>query len=480
MAGPASAPLPRAEAQVWSWGRFALGGVLVLGFALTFALAASEPFSALLVPAAFVGAGLLWRLGGVPLGHLCGVMALFMLSIGYQEGIQPAEIGFALYYAGFLLHWYVTRLFVRRERVVRDGADAALAFFLVYLAVSPLLTSLYVSDPATVLSDLINFSFLAFFFPFREACERSRRGPWVLVGILVLLGTYAMGQNLLLLNRTFTDATALWQIARGRIAMNEMPLLVGALFALVLSLAVRPRAYRLGFLLLFGALTAALIAAQSRAYYVDFVLGLLVLGVAIGRVHRRALLTSSVVGVAGLVAIAFLFLGDYVMLVTYGLIDRALSIGTATTDDISLINRFFETEAAWALVLQNPVLGYGPGTVFGFFDAIYQETWVKPYVHNGYLMLWFKFGIVGLLAILVVWARAIAVSFRTARDAATPAPLQLLGVATGACLIAIIPSHFSAATFSTGDTVMIFTLLCGLASGLASPLRADRLDPAAP
>jgi O-antigen ligase len=157
-----------------------------------------------------------------------------------------------------------------------------------------------------------------------------------------------------------------------------------------------------------------------------------------------------------------------------GLLDRALSIGTATSGDISLLNRFLETRAAWELIKVNPVVGYGMGTEFGFFDAISGSTWVKSYVHNGFVMLWYKFGIIGLVAVLTVWGASIAAALRAARMVHRDDSLRVLSLVAGVCLIAIIPSHLSAATFTTGDTTMTFALLCGLANGLYARARGTR------
>jgi len=454
-------------ARVWWWGRAVLAAGLAAGIALAILLAAFGPVWAPLVPAGIAIGGLaLGALSRSPYGHLCAVMTVFALSIGYEEGVQPLELVFAIYYATFLAHWYGTRLFVYRERIVRNVGDAALAFFLVYVTCSVVLTVVFRGDPSAAFSDWINFSYFAFYFPIREACERERSGPWVVAAILVVLGVFAAVQNLIMLNQAYSDATQAWQVARGRVPMNEMPLLAGAIVALTGALTVRSIPARLALIVVFSVLVGALIIAQSRAYYVDFVLALVLLVAFAGRGQRARLTAGILVGVGGLVALAFLLFRDYASLVGLGLLDRALSIGTATSDDISLINRFSETRAAWELVRANPIVGYGIGTTFGFYDAISDATWVKPYVHNGFVMLWFKFGIVGLAAVLIVWVQAIARGLRS-RLVLVEANHRRLALATGVLLIAIIPSHFSAATFTTGDTTMTFTILCGLANGLA-------------
>jgi hypothetical protein len=44
---------------------------------------------------------------------------------------------------------------------------------------------------------------------------------------------------------------------------------------------------------------------------------------------------------------------------------------------------------------------------------------------------------------------------------------QTFGLFVAITLISIIPSHATMATFSTGDTVLAFAILTGMAAGLA-------------
>ena len=48
-----------------------------------------------------------------------------------------------------------------------------------------------------------------------------------------------------------------------------------------------------------------------------------------------------------------------------------------------------------------PILGWGYGTEFQKYDVLFRRTSsFTSYIHNGYLAIWFKNGIVGLIAIL--------------------------------------------------------------------------------
>jgi O-antigen ligase len=277
---------------------------------------------------------------------------------------------------------------------------------------------------------------------------------------------YVFVQIVLLLQSAFADAEQAWQIARGRVAMNEMLLLIPALW----TAAFAARAERLNHWLLFAAAFAifavGVLLTQWRAYYIDLALGLGLLMLALRGRERGRLVGFIALGLLGVALVGVLLFSDLVAPVALGLADRILSIGTATQTDISLLNRLLETAQVWELIKANPIVGYGLGVEFGFYDAISRSTWVKTYVHNGYLMLWYKFGVLGLVAILLVWFRSIGAALRTAREAARPAFERTVALFAGISLISILPSHAVSATFVTGDTVLMFAVLTGLAAGL--------------
>lgn len=473
-----SAVLSPDEAWVWRWGRVALALALAAGVALTLALAAWSPLWALALPAAVAAAGGVWAVGRYPAGHFCGVMALFAASASYEEGVQPAEVAFLLYYVGYLAHWYATRLWIRPERLVVTKTDAAVVFFLCYMTASLGLTLLYGGSLTAARGDWIGFSMLAFYFPVKELCARHASGRRVLAGVLLALGVFVFAQNLLMLKSKLADAEYAWQIARGRIPMNEMVLLVGALLAATLMAQVRGAWRSLGLLTVFAACTVGILLTQWRAYYVDLGLGVGLLLVLFRGARRRRLAGLTAASLLAIVGIGYVALGDMLTLIALGLADRLLSIGTAAQTDISLLNRLFETSAVWDLIRANPVVGYGIGTEFGFFDATRRGTWVKSFVHNGYLMVWFKFGLVGLVPLLFVWLRSIASALGSSRDRRLSGEDRAFALFAAVTLLALLPSHAVSAAFSTPDTVLMFALVLGLASGLAARATALPLSPA--
>lgn len=475
MASPTVLIAPSEDA-VWRWGRALLALALAAALGLALGLAALAPEWAPLLPAAILAGVVLWALSRVPLGQLCGVLAFFAVAAAQREGIQAEEVFFAAYYLGYLAHWFAVRL-ARRERLVRSAVDAAFLLLPVYVTAALGLTALYGGSFSGALSDWINFSMLLFYFPIREACERHRHGPWVIAGIVLFLGTVAVVRNTILLQSAFSDAEYAWEIARGRVAMNELLMLVPALGCLTFAARARRPWLQVLFAVGFAFFTVGVLLTQWRSAYLDLALGVALLFV-VGSWKERGrltvvLLVSAAVG--GL--LAYVLFRDLLMLLVLGIADRLLSIGTATEVDISLLNRFIEWERVWALIRVNPILGYGPGTEYRVYDAIVHGTAVKSFVHNGFLLVWYKLGLVGLGAVVLLWVGGAWTGFRRARAAGLPPAERTLALAAGVVLVALVPSTLVSNTFGTADAQVTFMLLIGTAVGLALRGRGLREDP---
>jgi O-antigen ligase len=128
------------------------------------------------------------------------------------------------------------------------------------------------------------------------------------------------------------------------------------------------------------------------------------------------------VGLAGFVAIGALFFPAYFELVTASLVRRLSTFGTAFTQDVSLINRFYETREVLRQVVKNPILGYGMGTPYSYFYLIptgkFTMEWA--FVHNGYAGLLYKFGLLGFSTMAIFYLKTVWNGIRVIRTANAP------------------------------------------------------------
>lgn len=445
------------------WGLLVIGGAFSVSLLASFwiAVSAESPWWALAVPGGLaVVASLGLAVPRHPLIPLGVTLSLAALALDRSTGVSLPEIAFIIVYFSHISGWFCLRIAVYQDRVIRDVRDAVLALAPLFAAAS---LAIGLLDGATLLharQEWIPFSMLWLYFPVREACERYRQGPTLVSTAFIGMATASVIRNTLAIRKQFANAEYAWEVARARATSNEILILVAALLCLaIVARSYASRSFWYG-LIGFAVFTLGTIATQWRGYYIALALGVIVILFLAER--RGRLLLAGIGGLSGLAGIAFLFLGDTITLVALGLLDRVLSIGTATTVDISLINRWFEVKVIWSLILQSPIIGHGIGTTFGFFDATTLTTWVKPYSHMGYLHLWYKFGIIGLAGSLWAWGRSAWdgwVAFQTQSGI-----YGTLGLFVFVSLIALVPSTLVSVIFSS-DAQLCFAMLMGVGAG---------------
>jgi O-antigen ligase len=449
----------------WKWGRGILLAALIAGLLVVMLVAWTAPKLLPLIPLVLLGGLVAWRLFQHPLANLCVALVGFAIVADNEAGFQLREILYGLYLYGLLAHWYFTRVFLYQEHFLITAEDKALLLFLVLLPCTVPLTILAHGDLVGVASELLALSLLAIYFPLKEACTRYRHGPRALFFAILGIGLLIALRNVLNFQQMLSNVTQAWQVATGRVVSNDHLLMVGSLFSLTVLIFAR-RWWSFGislgcFLLCFG----GLLLTQSRGYWLAFLLGALAMFVLVRARHRKRMLWLGVLGLTLLVGIGFAFFGAYMDLLLGGLLNRFASVGSAASTDVSLINRFREAKTVMALVVKNPVLGYGMGVPYTFYDLAHEATDYDAFVHNGYVSLWYKFGLWGLGLVLFFWGGVIRRGVQAFLMKQGPWWARLCGLAGAICLIAFTLSTLTSNPFFLKDSVFIFGVLAGLAAG---------------
>jgi O-antigen ligase len=125
-------------------------------------------------------------------------------------------------------------------------------------------------------------------------------------------------------------------------------------------------------------------------------------------------------------------------------------------NDVSTQHRLNEWNAALRLFGENPVAGAGLGTRVQFHSPMYSDD-EKPregywsddfYIHNAYVWLATKMGIVGLGIFLFLFGTALNTAITAARSSANPEERALLIGITGALVSLIVLSMFGPTVFT--------------------------------
>ena len=128
------------------------------------------------------------------------------------------------------------------------------------------------------------------------------------------------------------------------------------------------------------------------------------------------------------------------------------SFSTETTGEtLSNVIRLLEYERAVQGALESPVVGQGLGYSFVTRDPITRDARSQWYVHNYYLLIWLKLGIVGLAAFAWLIASLVRSGARTARDDPSWAARAwaIATVAVTCQVLVILITNFSLADVNT-------------------------------
>lgn len=455
----------------WNWGRFVLASGLAFGLLIVVFLTWKAPGVLPYFLLMLLGGAGLWYLFRHPLLNLIVALAGFVLIVAHTEGINVLEVLYGLYYLGFLAHWFVTRVFLYREHVFQEPEEKALLIFLIGVTLMLPLSFLYGAPFGAAFSEWTALLFLFSYFPVKEAFVRYRTAPWWILGALCWVGLFVAVRNGLMYQQALGNAEMAWQIARGRVVMNDNLLMVFTTMSLVLVTFAGYRLRLLPALGFFLTIFTGLILTQSRGNWLAFLLGAFAMFLVIDRSSKRRLVGLALVGFACFVGSGLIFFSEYVHLIFAGLVDRFASLQTAATDDISLVNRFRETAAAWEHILRNPILGRGMGVPYAFFDLAHMATDRDAFIHNGYVSLWYRFGLWGLGLVLFIWARLAWRGLQAFRIQSGDTVARLYGLAAVGGLTALTLTTLTSNPFYLKDATFIFGILLGLAGGAYHRMR---------
>ncbi|WP_457651785.1 O-antigen ligase family protein [Rhodocaloribacter sp.] len=451
-----------------AWGRTLLRAGFGFGLLILVFLTWNAPELLPFFPALLLGLiGLFW-IAQSETRLLYFVLAAFALIARYKEGFQVEEILYGLLYLGFLGYWFTSRLFFYRDRIFTTTIDWALGLFLLYTIASTGLTILFGGDLQVMLSEWLSLSMLAFYFPVKEVCARYPEALKRLLIVLAWLGLFVALRNFYEYWLGFTGATHLWQIASGRVTENEHVLMMLGLATLILLLHVKRLRHKVAFLLLFGFFMAGVVIGQSRALWVSFALGVIIIFLLIDRGKKVQLILITTSGIIFLIILGILFFNDFFSLIVLGLINRLGTLETAATSDISLINRFVEMKVVWDYILRNPVLGYGLGVPYHYYSLVYELTHETSFIHNGYLGALYRHGLIGSSLLFVYFFGTLWQGFRVWRHSELPLLARLTGlIVVGAFLAEALVAN-TENPFTNSDR----TLMIGVLSGLVAGIRA--------
>ena len=392
------------------------------------------------------------------------VLSAFVLITDNEPGIQLAEAAYGAYFLSFLSLWYIKHLFFYRTVILEHREDWALSLFLFYAVLSAFWSVMFGAKPGQLMGESLMLAMFLFYFPVKEVCLMNPNAVKYVFGVLLWLGFFVFVRNVLMYKKGLSSATYLWQIATGRIAMNEVLQMAPALVFLVLFVHVKSLKLKIGSLLLTLCFLGGLVLTQSRGYWVSFLIGAVTLFFLTDRKSKIVILKLAVYTTTLLVVVSLLFFNKEFLIIAGGVTERFGSLFTAITRDVSLVNRFHEAKAVWQLIKVNPIIGYGMAAPYRYYNLIDDVTRVWSYVHNGYVWLFFHYGLMGGGLMLSFLFGILYQAFQLFKSPLTPPRYRLVAVIAIVCYLAQLVVANTSNPFTLTDSILILTLLGGAVS----------------
>ncbi len=325
-------------------------------------------------------------------------------SSGGNSAVTPialTDILFSVVFFPGLALWFFRRI-RSRDKIVEGWADVVVFVFLVYAFLSIGLAAYQGFSVEKGIREFLLFVPLLLIFPVRREAKKNK-GAQLIVWTLLLTSVTV---GLVIVVRYKLDLMAahyLWQVISNR-QQKEESLYMSSIIILLAFLVGNKYSKTLN-LFLIGIELFSLAITFSRGYWITTFLGVVASTFFMRGKARKRLLALMVGGGLLSAAVAFLLLPHIFGSLITGIIERA---GSISPDALTIRSRLVESEAALGKFVRNPVIGYGMGALFTFYNILTNESLRTWYIHNAYVFLLFKFGIVGFIMFLSMYFKRVS------------------------------------------------------------------------
>lgn len=215
-----------------------------------------------------------------------------------------------------------------------------------------------------------------------------------------------------------------------------------------------PRRERFAYGAVSVVLMIALVLTQTRSSWIGFGAGMLVVGIVAYR---------SVFAVLAALVVAFVLLapGGLMERVTNMFATRQGEVATSTVASNQYRMRMWQT--GWRMFLSDPLTGVGEGRMYEQY-----RTWVPDahkdeggHLHNTYVHILATHGAPGLVALLVMFAAVLLLSWRTWRMAGR-SPAGALALGAGAAVVGFLVNGMAEYNYGDHEVMVLVWTMVGI------------------
>lgn len=387
-----------------------------------------------------------------------------LLAFDQETGTNIQE---ALYYAllaGSVVI-IVPYLALTGRLTLRQSIDKAYLVFFLFLIYGTLLGFLSGAVMKNRIDDLtILFPFFTYFI-FRDQIKEDTtlRNILIIIVLMILLITF---RNIRNYQQILIEAVMDWQIQKARVAKNEVFVMLGSIGFLIVYAFQTKWITRLFYLGMFVIAFSGLILTQSRGYWLAFLVSFLLFFLFADRGVRANLVITVVSMTIVATIVAFTFYYSATMLIIENFTYRFTVTGGIAKLDASLLERVIETQYIWERILVNPLAGYGLGYTYPRYGVIFAYSTHTSYIHNGYLAIWFKLGLFGLLAILGYVYQILKTNLYLLKHAQSPF-IRQLAIILFCQISGMMVVNITSPQFLGFDSVLLLTVIGAVTASMA-------------
>lgn len=378
-----------------------------------------------------------------------------------EEGFTAIDLAFALYVNIGLVVWFVKEVLVLRRRIIYSRFELYYLIALVLcLLTSTIAAIVHGWEVRYGIREFAAFTIFFLYFPFRSVI-RSRRDILHLLLALATFGIINGVVNLMNYQERVIQSALTFGAVNARSAVNEP--LSGVLFCAFFILLAAARTFRVRLVAIAGMSIFAglLILSLSRGPIIAAFGGAFI-GLALifpFRIPRMSV--SILVALAINIGLVFVFLPGFASSIFDNITTRLETVERLSGDK-SLDSRLDEYRALFEeYIPASPVIGYGFGVRFRFYNELTSSTVYPFFTHSGYLHALYKFGIpAGLILLSLFFVPLLRFPFASVRTWSREKRIVYAICFSG--MITLMVSNLTSNTITYYTEIMILSLILAL------------------
>ena len=432
-----------------------LSGFLLLNYSLDFVyILPGIAFSALLL-AIFLRN---------PVYFLYVYLVTFTLHFDNEPGIQLTDLIFFGFTLVFLIFYFFPYLLTGRAEI-DNNIDKWYLLLIISIVYGFILGLFSVQNKGLAISDMTYFLGLWLFFPIKYHFK-SKQFQKVVLYIFLAICLFVLIRNFQNYREIVIQANVQWQVQKARVAMNEIIILAGTIITMLGFSKLQGKPAKLISFFFYALFMAGLILTQSRGYWIGFISAAIAIFFVSDKTTRKFILYGNLILIILGIFTALVFFNNIFMIVMKAMAARWDSISTLSSTShmgSSLLERVLETKAILSKLLINPIAGYGMGAIYHRYSVLFGTYTAMTYIHNGYLAIWFKTGIIGLIASTFLCISCLS-PLRKIAKVTDSQGLKIISLSAFGLVIGMLIVNITSAQFLSFDSLMVLALIAAFAS----------------